>query len=106
MRTGLDMSQENNQEDKQVTKPSAEELRKQVREAESEVLPKGGSGNSTAICYAIQVRCSKGCGPKEIRGATTGMGKTQVTDSRWETLSFPKGNGGVPASTFVDEYAR
>lgn len=79
-------------------------LLEQLRD--SQELQKGSNGSGTTTCYLVQARCCKGCGPKEIRGATTGMGKSILTDTAWETLYFPKSPIGVPPSRFNEEYAR
>jgi len=79
------------------------EIHKQLRDAEE--LPMGSRGSSTMRCYKVQARMSIGCGPLEIRGAKTLIGKNIITDSRWETLNFPEAAIGVPASKWKVEYA-
>lgn len=68
----------------------------ELRAAEDTRMHVGGKGSGTERCWVVQARCSKGCGPKQIVGATCGMGKNVLTDAKWETLHFPRGAGGVP----------
>jgi len=72
-----------------------------------EDLPIGSNGHGTSSCYRVQARVAKGCAPKKVAGAFVGMMSDHaLTDSKWETLTFPKGPLGVPASPSYEHYAR
>lgn len=84
--------------------PNRTELLNRLREAPD--LPRGTNGNGTQRCYQVQARACRGCGPKPIVGCEAGWNSKSLTDTQWQTLHFPAGVVGVPASRWNEEYAR
>lgn len=81
------------------------DLKKQLRENVS--LPSiGSSGSSTATCYKVQARMCNNCPPVGLKKDALSWIQAVLTDTHWETLSFPEEKVGVPNGSPHNEFAR